>query len=317
MKNAKRYEKKLRKLLSPLGKAVRPDVEDGDSAKPLMESILQANATERQAAQAMGALEKEFVDFNELRAAPPRDIVECVGRDYPEVLAKAEELVAVLNGIYARTCRVSLEYMRDMPRRELRRHLRELGLDTYASARVAMILFDLPAVPVDRDLLESLQMKDYVAPDSNAEEVQKLLERIIRNRNPFAAHKVLRDFVRKSARALARKRKAEAKAKAEAEARAKAEAEAKARAAEAKARAAEAKAKAAEERKRKKAAKAGAAKKARKTKRARKKSAAGKTKKSARKAAKTAKKKPVRKARKKKAAKAKAKPRTRKTTRRK
>ena len=292
MKNAKRYEKKLRKLLSPLRKAVRPEVDDSNSVRPLIESVLQANATERQAARAMVALDKEFVDFNELRAAPPKDIVECVGRDYPDVRAKAETLVTVLNNIYERTCRVSLDYMHEMPKRELRRHLRELGLDTYASARVAMLLFGLRAVPVDRDLLESLQMNDYVAPDSDAEEVQKLLERIIRNRDPFAAHNALRAFVRSSAKALARKRKAQAKARAEAEAKAKAEAEAKA--------------KAEEERERKKAAKTKVAKKARKTKPARKKATARKT----------TKKKPARKA-KKKTTKPKAKRKTTKTARKK
>jgi len=216
MKNATRYEKKVRKLLgkSP-GARGGTDGEEGP-VQVLIRSVLEEDADGKDVRQAIAALEEEFVDFNELRVSPPKDIVECIGRDHPNIRQKAHMLVKVLNGIFDRVFVISLQYMEKMTKRDLRRHLRELGLSPYAAASAVLRVFEGHAVPVDRTLVECLEMDGYIHPGSDLEDVQGFLERIVSHKNAGATHEALRDYVGKSAKALAKWRQAAAKAAAKA-----------------------------------------------------------------------------------------------------
>ena len=294
MKNATKYQKKIKKLLGGMGKARPSPPEDANPFRVMLEAILTADATPKQAEKAMAALEEEFVDINELRVSPPKEIVDCLDEDFPRRRAKAREIVTVLGAIFTRYNNLTLEPVEALTKRDLRRHLAEFGLSPYPAACLVLLVYNGHAIPVDETLAECLEMKGYIHPDSDVPDVQAFLERVILQKDALAAHEFFRAFVEKSARALARKRKAdaEARAKAEAEAKAKAEAEAKAKAK------AEAAAKA------KAAAKARKARKARKAKKAKK---AGKAVKKAAKRKKVAKKArpaPAGKARPKRAAKA-------------
>ncbi|MGC9453228.1 MAG: hypothetical protein ACP5HU_00025 [Phycisphaerae bacterium] len=221
MKNAKAYEPKIRKLLSQAKNIKSPaGDEDRNPVRVLLHAVLSSNATPRQAEEAAEALESEFVDYNELRVSPVKDLTDRLGKDYPQRRAKAEMLTAVLNAIFERTGAVSMDYMHEMSKRDLRRHLRELGLDAYAAAYVTLFAFGGHAIPVDEDLAESLKMEDAVHPESDVEDIQGFLERVIPQKDAEKAHAAFRDLVRRKASALTKKRReqAEAKAKAEAEA---------------------------------------------------------------------------------------------------
>ncbi|MHC4984752.1 MAG: hypothetical protein ACYTFO_01215 [Planctomycetota bacterium] len=290
MKDAKKYEKKIKKLLTGL-KTVRVRKAADDPIRLLVLSVIEADAPRQQAAKAMAILDKEFVDFNELRVAQPRELVEILGKNYPRARARALELTEALNGIYRRASDVSLDYAADLSKRDLRRHLHELGLTHYAAARLVLFAFDGHAIPVDRDLLETLLMDEYVPDGASIEDVQGFLERIVSQKDAPAAFEVLRRHVEKRFDALTKKRKAEEAARLEAERKAAAEAKAKAEAEERKRRKAEeAAAKKAELAAKKEAEKAAAkkAKEAAKKKAEKAKQAAAKK---AKKAAKKAKKK--------------------------
>jgi endonuclease III len=268
MKDARSYERKFKKVLPqqvPAAKGKPEAAAEESPVRVLIESILQADTTDKRAAAAMTVIEEEFVDYNELRAAPVKDIADCVGRDMPNVRAKAESLITVLNGIFSRQSELALDSLHKLTKKDLRRHLSELGMEPYAAARLTMLCFNGHAVPVDQSLVEVLQMNDLAAPGSTIEDVQKFLERIVPQKNGLTVHRFLRSFVDKHAKALEKKHQeeAEARARAEAQARAKAEAEAKAKAAAEEARQAKADEKAAR-------AKAKAAEKAAKAKAARK-----------------------------------------------
>jgi hypothetical protein len=318
MKNASAYEKKIKKLLRGMTRVRPGDPPRGDAAvAALVESILQSDATNRQGRVAFEVICREYVDFNELRVSPVKDIVDCIGRDHPHARRKAETMTSVLNGVFQRTYDVNVDYMEKMQKRELRRHLEELGLGSYAAGHVILEIFGGHAIPVDDTLVEVLQMHQCVAPDSDIADVQGFLTRIIAHKDALSGHEFFRAYVQKSAKALAKKRKAEALARAKAEAEAKAKAEAKEKAkqeaearrkakAKAKAREAAKKKKKAIKPKRKTAAKAEKRPSAKKTKKTRK-VASAKRKKAASPSRTT----------KKKAAKKRSTKRTRKKTRRK
>jgi len=289
MKKATLYKRKIKALLRGLSRYRSSAQHDENLLKLLISSVLNEDATRKQADKALDAIEREFVDYNELRVTLPRELVERVGKEYPFVRAKAETIKAVLNNIFDRFNRLSIDSLAELPKREARRRLEELGLSPYAAACMAMFGFDYPSVPVDDSLACSLAMNGCVEPDSTRSDVESLVNSVVRQKDAPAAHAFFRRYVEKNAKALAKKRAAEAKARAEAEAKARAEAEAKAKAeAEAKAKAeAEAKARAEARAKRAKQAKRkAAAKKTRKGRKPRKAARPARKPKAARKAAK-------------------------------
>ncbi|HOD82758.1 MAG: hypothetical protein BWX88_03686 [Planctomycetes bacterium ADurb.Bin126] len=250
MKNATAYERKVKKLLSGASKSSQLSVRD-DCMEVLMQGILQADASRRQAERALDTLLEEFVDVNELRVAPHKEITDCMGRDFPRAREKAETLTGVLNRIFDHSTTLSLDYVHELPKREIRRHLKELGLDTYASALLMLASFSTHALPVDQMLVDCLAADGLIHPGSDPADVQGFLERIVSQKDSRSAHEFLRAYAEKRSKSLPPKRTA-AEAPAEAEATGLAEQPAKA----AKPKAAKPKAKSAGKTPRKAAAKA-------------------------------------------------------------
>ena len=290
MKNSARYAKKIKKLFRDPS---RPAPERGDAARLMVAAVLAEDVTSRQGAAAMAAVEEEFVDFNDLRVSPVKDITDCLGREFPGRHDKASSINRALNAIFEHTNALSLDFLADQPKREVRKLLRQkFGLSLYAESMVTLYAFDGHAIPVDRLLLDSLQDGDTIDADSDLADLQGFLERIVAAKDDHHVHESLRQFCGKHAAkwhkewARQAQKAAEARAKAEAAARARAEAAAKAKAeaaakaaAKAEKEAADAKKKAAEARKKKTAAKKkAAAKKRAAAKTARKKPAAKKKK---------------------------------------
>lgn len=229
MKNAAAYEKKIKKLLKDVKKQPASDTPSGEEALGVfIESILQADCTKKQASDGLVAIKKEFVDFNELRVSPPKDIGDCLGKDYPDARAKATMMTTVLLNIFQCTYNVSIDYMSQMTKRDLRRHLGELGLSPYASSCVVLLVFGGHAIPVDQTLVEVLKMGQYVHPDSDGSEVQGFLERVIPQKDDPSVHEFFRTYIAKFVKVLNKKRQDEARAKEQAEARAQKQAEARA-----------------------------------------------------------------------------------------
>ncbi|MBN1553842.1 MAG: hypothetical protein JXA11_03800 [Phycisphaerae bacterium] len=228
MKDARTYERKVKKLLSGAKKtaAIPPVNAADDMLLRMIEAIFLADATDGDVAKAVSAIQKEFVDFNELRVAPEKDILECIGKEHPRGRAKVLILHAVLNGVYERANRLSVEYMADMSKREVRRHLKELGMCSFGEAYTAMTCFGVHAIPVDETLFEVLQMNQCVHESSDVDDTQAFLERIIPQKNGPAAHGYFRQYIAKHAKALEKKRKEDAARRAaEEEARRQAEEE--------------------------------------------------------------------------------------------
>jgi endonuclease III len=191
-------------------------IDKSDPVQVLVECVFEADATPKQAAAAFVSVKKEFIDYNELRVAPAKDIVECVGRDHPDARRKAESLTQMLNAAFDRYYSLSFDYMAKTPFKDLRRHLLEAGLSHYASAKLMLTMLDLAAIPVDSTLVETLEIKGIIPADTDIAEIQAALERLVPAKKCLAAHELLREFVEANAKELAKKRKADAEAAAKA-----------------------------------------------------------------------------------------------------
>jgi len=233
MKNSNFYARKVKRILGKLPQ--RSADEPVDPIRLLVTAVLAENATSRQVLSATSAIDAEYVDFNELRVSPIKDIVECIGRGFPGARAKAEAVTGALNAVFERTNGLSMAFLAKKIKREVRRILREeMGLSPYAESVLTLLSFDGHAIPVDTLLLEALKLDKRIHPDSDVPDLQGFLERIIANKDAPGAHEVLRAYANKWGarvnRELARRAKVEAEARAEAEAKAEAKAEAEARA---------------------------------------------------------------------------------------
>lgn len=310
MKDARTYERKVKKLLRGAKKTVKPPSADmpEEVLLRIIESVFLADATDGEVTKALAAIQKEFVDYNELRVAPEKDVLECIGKEHPRGRDKVTVLHSVLNGIHERANRLNTEYIAEMTKREIRRHLRELSMPPFSEALTAMTCFGVHAIPVDDALFEVLQMNKCVHDSSDVHDTQAFLERIVAQKDGYVAHVFFRQYVARNAKALEKKRKADAeRIAAEEEARRKAEEEKARQAAEAAEKKAKIEAEKAAKRAEKEAEKArqaaekAAKKKAAKKKTAKKKSAKKTTKKTVKKQSVKAKtKKPAKKAAKKK-----------------
>lgn len=208
MKNATVYEKKIRKLLASMPRKAAPPPPAGlDAFTLLLEGILQADVPRKSAAAVLAELHQEFVDYNELRVAPPKDITDCMGRDFWGAREKADSIVRSLNTIFDRTSSLSMQYMEKMPKRDLRKHLGEVGLWPYPGALLTMAVFGGHAIPVDQALVDALEIEGLVYPGSGVADVQGFLERVISQKDDYAAHEFFRDFVEKNYKAVLKKLK--------------------------------------------------------------------------------------------------------------
>ena len=316
MKNVKAYEKKTKRKLGAFGKKAPPAVEGIDEAIPaLIKAVLLENSTAAKTKKAFEAICDEYVDFNDLRVSPAKEIYDCIGEKYPQATVKAHALADVLREIFYKTSKMSLEHLVEMTKRDRIRALKELGLSDFAIAMLMLNVFAMRAVPVDQNLADCLEMDGCVHPGSTLEQVASFVGNLASAKDCYGAHLACRKYVEKSAKALAKWQKARQaeidrlaaieQAKAEKLAQAKAEKEAKAKA----------KAKEKEAAARKKARQAKKAQKAKDAKKAAKKTVKKTAKKkTAKKAPKKAAKKAVKKVAKKKVAKKTAKKKVAKKT---
>lgn len=208
MKNSTLYQKNIKKLLSGVSKKRIAPPEVDDLVRLLIEAVLSPDTSRKLVQQGVEAMSREFVDFNELRVSPPKEIVDRMGRNVPHAREKADTLVRVLNAVFDRTSTMTMDYMKEMSKKDLRRHLAEIGLSPYSAAHVLLLGFASHAVAVDVSLLDALKMGEFVAPNCDIEEATGFLERFIAQKEALATHEFFRTYIEHNAKAIAKWRKA-------------------------------------------------------------------------------------------------------------
>ena len=197
MKNSAAYAKKFKKLLSSLKGTV--DKDPGELTDPLDElllSCLSMVTTESRAHTGWNHLRHDFVDYNELRVSRPEEVVESLGRTFPQSQQTAELVLQLLNAVYDRYDCMSLEELQQIGKREARAVLEGFkGIPAYCVARILLNSLDAHAVPVHDHLIEVLQAEEVINDASDAADVQGFLERQISASEGRSVYAMLRKFV--------------------------------------------------------------------------------------------------------------------------
>jgi endonuclease III len=153
-----------------------------DPAEPLLgcflKSFLVWESTTVKAMQALKRIEAALVDFNELRACMPDEIVRIIGERYPRSAERALRLRTALNVIYSREHRVTLEPLCTIPTAEARERLEKLeGVPAFVAARVCLCAMAHHVAPVDSRIHRRLIEAKVAGPDSTPEQAAALLEK--------------------------------------------------------------------------------------------------------------------------------------------
>src|SRR5687768_2940752 len=103
MKNATKHAEDLKSLLKRMLKEHKPGPrQPQEPLKALVRGAMSFDMSDGRAAEAMRAIETEFVDLNELRVATDLEIQELLGVKYPLIERRVAMITQSLNNIFER-----------------------------------------------------------------------------------------------------------------------------------------------------------------------------------------------------------------------
>lgn len=158
-----------------------------------MVGFLEWNASRRQADSAHRRLVAAMVDNNELRVTRTEDLTTLIGRKYPLVSERIERMLESLQDVFLREHAVSLDSLREQPKKDIRHYLETLGgIPPYVASQVLLLSFGGHALPVD-DKTAFLLIEEGVVPEgAEIRQITSYLERQVKASNAVEAHMKLR-----------------------------------------------------------------------------------------------------------------------------
>ncbi len=178
MKNATKHAEDLKSLCRKLVREHKPG--ERPPIEPLwalVRGAMSYDVPDGRADDAIKAIEKEFVDLNELRVATDLEVQELLGVKYPDIQKRVEMITKSLNAIFEKEHTLSLDRLKTISRRDARNFLRELPeIHPFVEAYVMLMSLDGHAVPIDEAMLSYLREEEIVDDTVNVEDAQKFVE---------------------------------------------------------------------------------------------------------------------------------------------
>jgi endonuclease III len=179
MKNATKHAEVLRSHLRSLLREQKPaPIERLDPLKALVRGAMSADVSDARADEAVRAIDREFVNLNELRVATEPEVHELLGARYPGIEKRVQLITRCLNAIFEKEHTLSLDRLKTISKRDARQFLRDLpDITPFVEAYVMLYGFEgATAVPVDDEMLEYLREEGIVDEKASIEEAQRFLE---------------------------------------------------------------------------------------------------------------------------------------------
>jgi endonuclease III len=182
MKSATKHAEELRSLFKRLLKETKPAPrERQEPLKALVRGAMSFDVPDARADEAMRAIDKEFVDLNELRVATDLEIQELLGVRYPQIEKRVAMITQSLNAIFEKEHTLNLDRLATISKRDARQFLRELpDIHPFVEAYVMLYAFEGHTIPVDGQTVEYLKGEEVLEPDTDVEEAQRFLEHHIK-----------------------------------------------------------------------------------------------------------------------------------------
>ncbi len=195
MKNSKDYAKKVQKLYRSL-KRQYPKAEPvffEDPADAVVYGVVSENLKGKAAQAAMKRFGGYFVDLNDLRAARMEEVVEMLGSDTTATRDIASILSRLLNGIFNKYHKMSLEALKKEGKRPAKVALEKMdGISRFVVDFCMLTSFQGHAIPLTATMVEYLKSNDLVHPDANEQTIEGFLGKQISAKDGYDFYLLLR-----------------------------------------------------------------------------------------------------------------------------
>jgi endonuclease III len=194
MKNATKYADTLRSFAKKMIRDYKaPPKEPQTALKALVRGAMSFDVPDDKAEGAMKAIEREFVDLNELRVATELEVQEMLGQRYPKIEERVTLITQALNNIFEREHTLSLDRLKDISRRDSRQFLRELpGIHPFVEAYVMLFAFEGHTFPIDESMLDVFRDEEVVEESATLEEAQKFIEHHLKDSECYELYWAMR-----------------------------------------------------------------------------------------------------------------------------
>ncbi len=147
-----------------------------DPLDELVGTILSQNTSDRNSEAAFRSLRSAFRDWESVIAADPVQIAEAI-RPGGLHRIKARRILETLHAVKDRTGRLDLDWLRELPQPEIRRHLVAIpGIGVKTAACVEAFSLGLPACPADTHVSRICQRLGLVPRKASPDKAQAVLE---------------------------------------------------------------------------------------------------------------------------------------------
>ena len=197
MKNASKHADVLRSICRKLVKEHRPAPRQPAEPLPaLVRGAMSFDVSDTKADDAMRAVEREFVDLNELRVATELEVQELLGQRYPRIEERVSIITTALNNIFEREHTMNLERLKTISKRDARQFLREIpNMHPFVEAYTMLFAFDGHSFPIDDETLAYLAEEGVLEPGTTLEEAQRFVEHNLKAEECYDLYASLRQTV--------------------------------------------------------------------------------------------------------------------------
>jgi endonuclease III len=195
MKNASKYADILKGLLRTFHKEGKPPPHVRmDPTKALVRGAMSYGVSDGRADEAMAAIEREFVNLNELRVGTDLEIQEMLGSKYPDIAQRAEMITRNLNAIFEREHTLSLDRLKTISRKDARQFLRDLpAMNAFVEAYIMLFGFEgANGVPLDQEMFNCLREHGMFEEKTPLEDAQRFLENHLKGEECYDFYALLR-----------------------------------------------------------------------------------------------------------------------------
>jgi len=178
MKSATKHAEELKALTKRLHKEHKPAPrQKQEPLRALVRGALSFDVPDSRADDAMKAIEREFVDLNELRVATELELVALLGPKFPYVERRVTMMTQGLSMIFEKEHTLNLERLATVSKKDIRTFLREMpDIHPFVDAYVMLMAFEGSAVPIDDTMTAFLTEEGVIEPGTTLEDAQKFLE---------------------------------------------------------------------------------------------------------------------------------------------
>jgi endonuclease III len=194
MKNATKHAEEFRSKYKRWMREQKPEpLEPLDPLRALVQGAMSYDVPDNKATDAMKAINREFVDLNELRVATDLEIQELLGQRYPQIEKRVAMITQSLNNIFEREHTLSLDRLKTISKKDARQFLRELPeIHPFVEAYVMLYSFEGHALPLDEEMLTVLRDEEIVEEGMSLEDAQKFIEHNIKADESYDVYMCLR-----------------------------------------------------------------------------------------------------------------------------